>query len=92
MRWYSASIIMKSDVSGTEALCELSIRLVRANDRREAGSSAEAFGRKSEHEYLNDEGKLVKWRFARVEDIQEIADDDLKSGTEVYSRLDWPSG
>ena len=37
--------------------------------------------------YANEDGKAVSWKFVDVMEVQEVNDEDLVSGTEVFSRL-----
>ena len=90
MTWYSASIALICEVSGEpdgEEMFEESIRLVEASSEADASAKANSLGKECEHEYLNDENELVRWRFDRVTEIQEIDAISLKHGTEVFSRL-----
>ena len=90
MKRYFVCLLFDSQVdddSETSKLTEESIRLVIAADENEALEKAQAFGRESEHEYFNDTGARVSWRFIRIVDVQEYCEDEIEDGSEVYSRL-----
>jgi hypothetical protein len=88
--WYSARLLFESSVEGDESdapLCEESIRVLRAESSDAALLKAADIGHAAEHEYPNDSGKLVKWSFVSVLEVQDLCEDELREGTEVFSRL-----
>ncbi len=90
MTQYFACLLFESDVddeSAISSLTEESIRLIVADDEEAARKKAEVLGRESEHQYLNEEGSTVSWRFLRVVDVQEFCQANIVDGVEVYSRL-----
>ena len=62
------------------------MRLIQARNEIEARELAERMGRSKVQSYQVEDG-LVIWRFDRVERIYPILDDDLRSGSEVFSRF-----
>jgi hypothetical protein len=92
--WYSARLLFVAESKGeTESnpLCEESIVLVLALDENDAKTNAENAARKMEHDYLNDQGEKVEWKFAGMMGIQDLCEQTLENGTEVYSRMFWKS-
>ena len=92
MNRYFACLLFESHVSDGRddpRLTDESIRLVIADDEIAAREKAEAFGKESEHEYLNEDGARVAWRLVCVVDVQEFCDEAIDDGVEVYSRLNW---
>ena len=90
MSWFSARLLFESEVRDdqqVDPLCEESIRMIEANDKLEAERRAEEVGTANEHEYLNDHGVAVRWRFVRVMEIQDLCESTISHGTEVYSRV-----
>lgn len=90
MNWYSAKLLFEAEVEGDESddrLCEESIRILLADDDRHAQERASEIGAKAEHQYLNDEGRVVRWRFKEVLDIQDICEPEVTDGMEVFSQM-----
>lgn len=90
MTWFSALILFECRVGGilpSDGFYELSVRLVQAKDSAAALAEAESIGKEHAHEYLNGEGELVSWTFKKVVEAQELANQTLTSGSEVYSRI-----
>jgi hypothetical protein len=90
MGWYSARIIFETDIEGPPdptPMCEESIRVLLAESEEAAWKKAESVGRSGEHAYNNDTGELVRWRYKCVAEIQELYEETLYDGVEVYSRL-----
>ncbi|TCP59692.1 uncharacterized protein DUF4288 [Heliophilum fasciatum] len=99
--WYTVKLLFESIHSGEpivdkidenyydndEKIFEESIILIKSKDIEEAHAVAEMRAKKSEHEYLNVYGQLVKWQFIKVIDVFELDDCEVRSGIEVYSRF-----
>jgi hypothetical protein len=87
-RWYAAIVILKS-VAGPgwddERLTERQLRLVRAPSPDAAYARALVLGRQAEHEYKNEAGEEVRWRFLGLAELAEIGDAELRDGSEVLS-------
>lgn len=91
MNRYFACLLFESEVddgSDLPPLVEESVRLVFAEDESAARLKAGRFGKEAEHDYLNDDGARVTWRFVRVLDVQEFCEQDFCDGVEVYGRLE----
>lgn len=90
MTWYAAELKFKCLVVGDpedEPIFEASIRLVQAESADEAMAKAEALGRHSPHDYLNSAKERVAWTFMEVSEVQEIEEQTLQHGTEIFSRM-----
>lgn len=90
MGWFSAAIIYESKMDGRaydDSLRECSVRILLADSEEAAWTRAEEVGRKNEHSYLNSDGETVSWVFCEVGDVQELYEDSLADGDEVFSRM-----
>src|ERR1700722_10226908 len=85
--WFSVALrrvcFIAEEGASTSERC---VHLIRASDREDAFLRALALGHDSHHEeeYLNGEGKVVRWRFDCVLTLDELGDADL-DGREVDS-------
>lgn len=61
--------------------------LLKAMSSEEAYIQGEKFGLENEHNYENEYGEKVYWKLVKILDCYELLDDELKMGTEVYSRF-----
>ncbi len=89
-RWYAVQLLFSCSIDAEYSevpLWEESIRLVRGSSEDAAHELAKAMAAEKEHEYKNEQGQTVAWRFVRILEVQEIDDSELVSGTEVWSRL-----
>lgn len=87
MKWYSISTTYKSihvDVPRKRHLWEHLVFLVRAPNEASAKKVALQVAEEKQHEYLASRGDVVRWVFQDVESIQEILDDEIHQGTEVF--------
>lgn len=103
VNWYAVKLLFESIHSGNpipipnendqqhyannEKLFEESIILVKAITMKQAYEIAEDLAKKSEHEYFNVYGELVKWQFVSILHSFELNDKELAPGTEIYSRF-----
>lgn len=90
MSWYSVRVIYKSTIGGAEianSLKEESIRVFSATTDEEARTKREKVARDGEHSYKNENGEIVQWIVDKIDDAQDLCEEDLSDGTEVYSRL-----
>jgi hypothetical protein len=68
-------------------LWEQQVIIIDAPTETDARIQAEQMGRRKEHEYISVTGDRVRWVFRCVETVFELFDEQLKHGTEVYSRF-----
>ena len=90
MAWYSARLLFECDVEDgqkVDPLCEVSIRLIKATDEIDAEKKAHEVGINEQCEYKNENGARVKWRFVRAIEIQDLCEEEIFHGVEVYSYL-----
>jgi hypothetical protein len=90
--WYSARLLFEAEVEGDgsdDILCEESIRLIEADSDNDAEQKAAEVGAQAQHEYVNDDGHTVRWRFRRVLDVQDLCESRIVHGMEVFSNMFW---
>lgn len=89
--WFSASMrvlcLVEDGGTNTQDVC---VHVFRAKGREDAFSRALELGETHETEYLNQYGKLVRWRFERVLTLDMIGEE--LDGAEVFSELSEVSG
>jgi Domain of unknown function (DUF4288) len=86
--WYTANLLYRSIRTPTESkptVWEESVRLIQARNEAEARQEAEVIGRAEAHSYEVEDG-AVAWVFERIERLFAITDEELRSGSEVFSR------
>ncbi len=86
--WFAARILIEAlhpDEQDVEPLFEERIVLFRGDNEDEARKRARIHGESSQHEYKNASGKRVVWKFYDVLDVQELLDEQLRDGAEVFS-------
>lgn len=98
--WYAVKLLFESTLSGVPnqekidehydsgfKLYEERIVVVKAQSSEHAYKKADEMSKVSEMEYYNPYGQLVKCKFVDSLNCQRLFDDEIKSGTEIYSRL-----
>lgn len=98
--WYAVKLLFESIIVGEPnpqkidnnysnqfKTYEESIILVKAQSFEHAYKIAEKKAKEAEMEYYNPYDQMVKCRLVDTIDCFQLFDDELKSGTEVYSRL-----
>ncbi|MDK8639438.1 DUF4288 domain-containing protein [Niallia taxi] len=60
--------------------------LVKAESSEDATLLGKKLGQEAEHDYKNQYEETVCWKLVKVLDVFELMDEELKTGTEVYSR------
>lgn len=62
--------------------------MVRAGNESEAVKAAKKLASKDMAvRYENEDGETVEWQFLRVLEVQDLCEEELEDGTEVFSRL-----
>jgi hypothetical protein len=87
--WYAANLLFQSAHIPTESkptIWEESVRLIEAQSEMEARESADRMGKAEAQTYEVKDG-IVIWKFDRVERVYRILDQELRSGSEVFSRF-----
>ena len=98
--WYAVKLLYESTITGEPnkekiddhfsnefKLYEERIIVIRAQSSDHAYKKADEVAVKDEMEYKNPYDQLVKSRFVNSLNCQELFDNEIKSGTEIYSRL-----
>src|SRR5438876_745565 len=88
--WFSVSVLSVAehdDKRPSDALWEEQIFLVDAQHKEEALLKGEEFAKAGRPRYKNADGEVICWKFERVESIHELLEQEVKSGTEVFSRF-----
>jgi hypothetical protein len=67
------------------SLTQRQLRLIRARGPESAYERALRLGREAEHEYTNEAGEGVQWRFVGLGELAEIDDTELRDGSESLS-------
>ncbi len=89
--WFAAKLLFESSVREGDGrvLQEESIRLIQADDEAHAHAKATELGTTEEHQYPNEQGETVAWQFVGILEIQDLCEDNLFDGMEVFSTLKW---
>jgi len=90
MNWYSVRVIYRSTIDGVETadpLREESVRVFTASNDDEARAKREEIAKAGEHSYKNEAGEVVQWLVDTIDDAQDLCEENMADGTEVYSRL-----
>lgn len=92
MRAYVAVLLSRSGSSdpGYREMVEETICLIYAASHQEALRKAEARGRESTVEFLNEAGQRIEWTFVRVDQVSELLYDDVTVDTDLLSRHFYP--
>lgn len=88
MSWFVAKIVYRIVCGRGDHTpqYEEQLRLIHATAKSDAFKKALQMGLKEEIQFLNQQEKLVQWKFIDVSELyqlQEVAD-----GTEIYSRIE----
>ena len=87
--WYAVNLLYRSEHIPTEdkpTIWEESIVLLEAGSEAEARNDAERIGKSGTRTYEVQDG-LVIWTFEQIERVYSINEENLRSGTEVFSRF-----
>jgi hypothetical protein len=90
VNWYVAVLVLESSIleAWSDHSVDLQFRLIRARDAEAAYERAMELGRKEELSYENPYGQTCVWSFKGLKDLQEILEDDLADGVEVYGFIE----
>jgi hypothetical protein len=89
--WFGAKLLFESSNrhEGNRVLQEESIRLLQADNEEQAHSKAGQLGISEQHEYQNEQGETVAWRFVALLEVQDLCERDVYDGMEVFSTMKW---
>jgi len=98
--WYAIKLLFESTISGEPdkdkidenydnkfKLYEEQIVVIKAQSSEHAYKKADEMAKENEMQYYNPYGQLVQCRFVDSLNCQRLFDSEIKSGTEIYSRL-----
>src|SRR5438128_1028259 len=88
--WYAVNLLFEGCHAGQPPennLWEERIMLFEGESADAVGVEASLYGKNEEHQYTNEAGEQIHWRFRGVDDVQAIDSAILESGTEVFSRF-----
>ncbi len=91
-KWFVTTIILKCEIAGEPSIanewtCTEQVYMLREENRDAAYERALILGKSQETIYLNDEGQQVSWIFVGLEDLEELDDEIIKDGTEIWGRV-----
>lgn len=88
MSWYIAKVVYRIVCGNGEHTpqYEEQLRLVEASSKGEAFKKAMQIGIKEEVQFLNQQQKLVHWKFIDVSELYQLH--EVADGTEIYSRIE----
>jgi hypothetical protein len=92
--WYSVEALFRCDVQdeSDDVLYDKRIFLINVNgNKSEASKKAKKLALSSENAYENFEGGDVSWHLVKVLEVQNLSEEELYDGVEVFSRLMWES-
>ncbi len=90
LRWYLAVLVVASKVdddASVKPLIDLQFRLIHACNAEAAFQRALELGKCEDHEYTNQNGQTVFWKFQGLHDLRETATNTIEDGAEVYSMM-----
>lgn len=91
MNWYVAKIIFRI-ISGDgqhDAQFDEQLRLINAENEKQAFDKATALGQACQNSFLNNQSQPVRWAFIDVAEINPL--NELADGTELYYQIQEPA-
>jgi len=84
--WYFVSVVYRASVRGNSPpiLFERRVFLVAAPNVVVAKQVGQAVAVSSELGYKNEFGEFISWKLECIEDVQELFDKNIVTGTQVY--------
>ncbi len=70
-----------------DALWEEQLFLVDAESEEDARAKGKQLAEGERAKYRNAAGDMIRWRVKKIESVYQIMDEEVKSGTEVFSRF-----
>ena len=88
MSWFVAKVVYRIVCGNGEHTpqYEEQLRLIDASSKSEAFKKALKMGIKEEVQFLNQQQKLVHWKFIDVSELYQLH--EVADGTEIYSRIE----
>ena len=94
--WFVAILVFESSIHAEkdgpkiktyDPSVDLQYRLVCATDLESACERAFVMGHEGEHAYENSDGNICAWSFKGLKDLEEVLDDELVDGVEIYGYI-----
>jgi hypothetical protein len=88
--WFCVSLLRVAEKNGQrdeKSLWEERFMLIKSANEQDARSQIEETCSQNQAAYKNNKGELISWKFVTVERVYPIDQDNLTSGTEVFSRF-----
>ena len=87
MNWFVAKIVFQiiSGEGSHLAQFDEQLRLINADDEKQAYEKAKSIGLQNEESFLNDQKQNVKWKFIDVAELNAL--DAIADGTELYYQI-----
>ncbi|EHQ28403.1 DUF4288 domain-containing protein [Mucilaginibacter paludis] len=87
MSWYVAKIIFQivSGEGNHQPQFDEQLRLVKADDEKQALEKACDLGRKNQDRFVNSQQQTVQWHFIDVAELNKLS--ELADGTELYYNI-----
>src|SRR6516164_369279 len=87
MSWYLTKIVYRiiCGQGNHTAQFDEQLRLIQADNAQEAFEKSTLLGQREEDKFLNEEQKLVQWKFINVAELYKLS--GLLDGAELYSRI-----
>lgn len=88
MTWYLSKLVYRIICGQGQHTPQFDeqLRLIAAGSSGEAYEKAVALGSREEDQFLNQNQKVVQWKFINVAELHELG--GLKDGAELYSRIE----
>ncbi len=85
MKLYLAKLMFNIHVDGSEGASEFDeqVRVIVSTNSEDAFYKARAIGKKEEETFVNNNNKLIAWKFIDVAEVYAL--DELKDGEQLYS-------
>ena len=84
--FYIAVILYKSSSDSQAPLYEECFTLIEANSIEKARKRTEDYAKEAEHSYVGGNGKTIFVSLERIVDVNNVLDEDLKDGADIYAR------
>jgi len=90
LHWYVAVLVFESSITEgwSDPSVDIQFRLIRAADADAAFERALNLGKEGERAYENPYGQTCVWSFRGLKDLQEVIDEELVDGVEVYGFIE----
>jgi hypothetical protein len=87
--WFVARLLCRRDISDdvkVEDFYEEKLIVFKALDQNDVRRRLPSIQSAQEERFLNEDGNVVSWKFHEFLEVQEVVDDEIDDGTEVYYR------